>query len=73
MAKSRWASCRSGSPSAGRCLARRIFFLYYFFIADKSSTVFSALNSISAAEALGCQAQPAPTRRLAQFLEPEIP
>jgi len=49
-----------------------IFFLYYFFIADKSSTVFSALNSIRPPKAQAVKPQPAPTRRLAQFLEPEI-
>ena len=49
-----------------------IFFLYYFLISDKSSPVFSAISSIRPPKAQALKPQPATTRRLAQFLEPEI-
>ncbi len=71
--KSRWGFLPLWiTIGATLALLAGIFFLYYFFIADKSSTVFSALNSIRPPKAQVVKPQPAPTRRLAQFLEPEI-
>lgn len=71
--KSRWGFLPLWiTIGATLALLAGIFFLYYFFIADKSSTVFSALNSIRPPKAQAVKPQPAPTRRLAQFLEPEI-
>lgn len=49
-----------------------IFFLYYFFIADKSSGVFSAINAIRPPKSQPLKPQPAAVARLAKFLEPEI-
>lgn len=71
--KSRWGFLPLWiAAGATLLLLTGIFFLYYFFIADKSSGVFSALNSIRPPKAQAIKPQPAPTRRLAQFLEPEI-
>lgn len=71
--KSRWGFLPLWiTAGATLALLTGIFFLYYFLIADKSSGVFSAINSIRPPKAQALKLQPAPTRRLAQFLEPEI-
>jgi type VI secretion system protein ImpK len=51
-----------------------IFFIYSFILAGKSSDVFSAITSIRLpkAQAVLVVARPAPVKRFAQFLEPEI-
>ncbi len=49
-----------------------IFFLYYFLISDKSSPVFSAINSIRPPKTQQLKPTPAAVARLAKFLQPEI-
>ena len=49
-----------------------IFFLYYFLISDKSSPVFSAINSIRPPKTQQLKPTPAPMARLTKFLQPEI-
>ncbi|MCC7067195.1 MAG: DotU family type VI secretion system protein [Burkholderiales bacterium] len=49
-----------------------IFFLYYFLIADKSNSVFSAINAIRPPKVQAIKPQPAPIARLRRFLQPEI-
>jgi type VI secretion system protein ImpK len=49
-----------------------IFFLYGFLLAGKSSGVFSTIAGIRLPKAQAAVVQPAPVKRLAQFLEPEV-
>jgi len=49
-----------------------IYLLYYFFIADKSNVVYSAINAIRPAKVAAFKPPPAAVKRLAKFLEPEI-
>ncbi len=49
-----------------------IYFLYSFLLAGKSSEVFSAIAGIHLPKAQAAVVQPAPVKRLAQFLEPEV-
>ena len=49
-----------------------IFFLYYFLISDKSSPVFSAINSIRPPKTQQLKPTPAAVARLGKFLQPEI-
>ena len=49
-----------------------IYFLYSFMLAGKSSEVFSTIAGIRLPKAQAAVVQPAPVKRLAQFLEPEV-
>ena len=49
-----------------------IFFLYYFLISDKSSPVFTAINSIRPPKTQQLKPTPASVARIAKFLQPEI-
>jgi type VI secretion system protein ImpK len=49
-----------------------IYFLYTFLLASKSSEVFSTIAGIRLPKAQAAVVQPAPVKRLAQFLEPEV-
>ena len=53
-------------------LLAAIYFLYSFLLAGKSSEVFSTIAGIRLPKAQAAVVQPAPVRRLAQFLEPEV-
>lgn len=53
-------------------LLTAIFLMYYFLIADKSSGVFSAINSIRPPKSQVLKPQPAAVARIAKFLDPEI-
>lgn len=71
--KSRWGFLPLWITVGGTLLLLTgIFFLYYFLIADKSGAVFSALNGIRPPKAQAIKPQPAPSKRLAKFLQPEI-
>ena len=49
-----------------------IYFVYSFLLANKSSEVFSTIAGIRLPKAQAAVVQPAPVKRLAQFLEPEV-
>ena len=49
-----------------------IYFIYSFLLAGKSSDVFSTIAGIRLPKAQAAVVQPAPVKRLAQFLEPEV-
>jgi type VI secretion system protein ImpK len=49
-----------------------IYFLYSFLLAGKSSEVFSTIAGVRLPKAQAAVVQPAPVKRLAQFLEPEV-
>lgn len=53
-------------------LLAAIYFLYSFLLAGKSSEVFSTIAGIRLAKAQAAVVQPAPVKRFAQFLEPEV-
>lgn len=53
-------------------LLAAIYFLYAFLLAGKSSDVFSTIAGIRLPKAQAAVVQPAPVKRLAQFLEPEV-
>ena len=49
-----------------------IYFIYSFVLAGRSSEVFSAIAGIRLPKAQAAVVQPAPKKRFAQFLEPEV-
>lgn len=53
-------------------LLAAIYFIYAFLLAGKSSDVFSTIAGIRLPKTQAAVVQPAPVRRLAQFLEPEV-
>lgn len=71
--KSRWGFLPLWITAGGTLLLLTgIFFIYYFFIAEKSQGVYSAINAIRPPKAQALKPQPAPIARIAKFLEPEI-
>lgn len=53
-------------------LLAAIYFIYAFLLAGKSSDVFSTIAGIRLPKAQAAVVQPAPVKRLAQFLEAEV-
>ncbi|MDB5946603.1 MAG: hypothetical protein JWQ33_1629 [Ramlibacter sp.] len=53
-------------------LLAAIYFVYAFMLGGKSSEVFSTIAGIRLPKAQAAVVQPAPVKRLAQFLEPEV-
>jgi type VI secretion system protein ImpK len=60
------------TAGASLLLLAGIYFLYSFLLAGKSSEVFSAIAGIRLPKAQAAVVQPAPVKRFAQFLEPEV-
>lgn len=71
--KSEWGFLPLWITAAGITLVLVIiYFFYSFLLAAKSSEVFSSITGIRVSRVQAVAAKPAPVKRFAQFLQPEV-